>query len=173
MSKKVKALMEREYQSRFESVEECAVVSLLGINGNDNNQMRGDLLKKNIRMTVVKNSLAQRAFEHLGRKAVNEFLAGPSVVVYGGESLVDVVKELVQWNKKLDNLQIKGSYLEGKALSAHATKELAKMPSRVELQGGLVMLAQSPGRRLAGAIGSPAATIAGCIKSLIEKLEAA
>jgi hypothetical protein len=43
----------------------------------------------------------------------------------------------------------------------------------VELQGEIVVLAASPGRNLAGAIAGPAGAIAGCIKSLVEKLEEA
>ena len=56
-------------------------------------------------------------------------------------------------------------------VDAAGAKSLAKMKSRVELQGEVVLIAQSPGSNLAGAIVGPAGAIAGCIKSLVEKLE--
>ena len=45
------------------------------------------------------------------------------------------------------------------------------MPSRVELQGAIAMLANSPGARLAGAIAGPAGIIAGCIENIVEQKE--
>jgi hypothetical protein len=48
---------------------------------------------------------------------------------------------------------------------------LSKLASRPELQGQIVMLAQSPGACVAGAIIGPGGIVAGCIKGLIEKLE--
>jgi len=171
MSKKINGLMEQEFKTHFDGVNEMLVVSLRGIKGTDNNQMRGDLLSKQIKVKVVKNSLAARAFEQLGAKGIKDILTGPCAVVYGGESIVDVAKELVDWDKKLDTFEIKGGLLEGEILDAKGAKGLSKLPSRSELQGQVVTLAQSPGSRLASAIGSPAGAIAGCIKALVEKLE--
>ena len=73
MSKKVKSLIERELKSRFENVSDCIVVSVRGVSGIDNNQMRGDFLKKDIHMTVVKNSLARRTFSDLGKRHSSAF----------------------------------------------------------------------------------------------------
>ena len=56
-------------------------------------------------------------------------------------------------------------------VNGKGVEDLSKMPSRAELQGQIVQLALSPGAKLAGAIAGPGSIIAGCIKSLIEKLE--
>lgn len=173
MSRKVKGLMQDELTDRFKGLNEFVVVSVRGIGGIDNNDMREDLSSKSIRLNVVKNSLAKRAFEELSLADTQRFWQGPSAVAYGGESIVDVVKALVEWGKKLEPLSIKGGYLEGKVLDGAAAEGLAKLPSRSELQGNVVALAQSPGARLAGAIGSGASYLAGCIKTLADKEEAA
>ena len=173
MSKKLKGLMERELAHAFEGVNELVLVSLRGVNGNDNNQLRGELLAKQIHVKVVKNSLAGRAFKQMGMPGVKQLLTGPCAIVYGGQSIVDVAKELLKWGKKIDKLEIKGGYLEGQLLDAKGAVNLAKMLTRTEQQGAVVALALSPGGNLSGAIGAPAATIAGCIKALIEKLEEA
>jgi hypothetical protein len=49
--------------------------------------------------------------------------------------------------------------------------EVAKMPTKAQLQGTIILIAQTPGAKVAGAIGGPAGVIAGCIKSIIEKAE--
>jgi len=173
MSKRIKGLIERELKSDFDGISEMVVVSLRGINGNDNNELRGELSTKNIKLKVVKNSLAIRAFKQVGVEGMESILDGPSAIVYGGDNIVDIAKLLADWDKKLDNLEIKGGYVEGEVLDAAAAKALSKMLTRSEQQGFVVQLAQSPGSKLAGAIGSAAGNIAGCIKTLIENLEEA
>jgi len=173
MSKQVKQYIEKEFKSRFEGLTECMVVSVRGIPGVENNQMRGDLKDKQIRLTVVKNSLAARAFADLGMGPITELLNGPAAIVSGGDSIVDLAKELVAWDKKLDQFAIQGAYLDGRVLDANAAKALSKMLNRAELQGMIVMLANSPGSRISGAATSPAGNIAGCLKTLIENKEKA
>ena len=48
---------------------------------------------------------------------------------------------------------------------------LSKMPTRVELQGQVVHIALTPGANVAGALLGSGGVIAGCIESVIEKLE--
>ena len=171
MSKKIKSLMEQEFESCFRDMNECLVVSIRGVNGVDNNAMRGDMLSRGMRINVVKNSLARRAFASLGMESLKDVLEGPCAIVCGGDSIIDVAKAIVGWSKNLEHIEIKGGYLEGQLLDARAAAGLSEMPSRDELQGTVVMLAQSPGSRIAGSINGPAGYIAGCIETLIGKLE--
>ena len=171
MSKKVKGFIQQEYTKHYADVSECLVVSLRGLSGVDNNELRGDLLAKDIRLNVVKNSLARRAFAELGRESIGQILTGPCAIAFGGDSIVDVAKVMAEWCKKLDALEIKGGYLDDKVLDAQAAEALSKMPNRRELQATIVAQALSPGGNINGALKAPASRIAGCIKALIEKLE--
>ena len=173
MSRKIKELIQRDYEESFKDVDEFIIISLRGISGKENNQMRGDLLSKDIHLQVVNNSLASRVFSQTGREQVVEYLTGPSAIAYGSDNIVDLAKVLMDWDKKLEKFQIKGGYLEGKALDSESARALSKMPTRRELQGSLVALAQSPGGNVLNLLGAGAGRIAGCIKSLIEKMEAA
>ncbi len=173
MSKRVKGLIEKEFKSRFDGLTEWVVVSMRGIDGNSNNELRGQLLEKDIRVTVVKNSLARRAFTELGMEGIDDMLSGPCAIAAGADNIVDLTKELIEWDKKLDNFEIKGAYLDGQAMDQKAAKEIAKWPTRAELQATVVMIAMSPGSRVVGAATSPASTIAGCIKTIIDNKEEA
>ncbi len=174
MSNFVKGLLQKDLEKRFADVEDFVIVETKGVGGNDNNEMRGILKEKGIRLAVVKNAMMRRALENLGRGGATDlFAAGPCTVAYGGDSVVDVAKELVDWAKKLEVIELRGAYVDGEAMGADGAKALAKLPSRVELQGQIVQIAQTPGANIAGALVGPGGVIAGCIESLVEKLEEA
>jgi large subunit ribosomal protein L10 len=172
MSRYIKGLLQNELEKRFSDVEDFLVIETKGVNGNENNEMRGELKAKGIKLTVVKNASMRRSLEALGMSAaVSLFLAGPCTVAYGGDSIVDVAKGIADWGKKIDAIKLKGAFVDGKTMGADWAKALAKMPNRAELQGQIVMLAKSCGARVAGAIVGPGGLIAGCVKGLLEKLE--
>ena len=174
MSKYVKGLLQKELEKKFEDLDDFLVLETRGVNGNENNEMRGVLKEKGIKLSVVKNVLMRRTLDSLGMSAaMNLFLAGPCTVAYGGDSVVDVAKECVDWSKKVEAIKLKGAFVDGSVMDAEGAKGLSKLPSRAELQGTVVMLAKSPGANLSGAILGPGSVIAGCIKSLVEKLEEA
>jgi ribosomal protein L10 len=123
---------------------------------------------------VVKNSLMRRALESLGYTAgAGLFAEGPCTIAYGGDSVVDVAKELMDWSKKLEALKFKGAFVDGRALDANGAIELAKMPNRRQLQGRVVQTILGPAGRTVGAMLGPGSVIAGCIQKLIEKKEQA
>ena len=176
MSKYVKGLFQDELKNKFSEVDDFLVISTKGLNGNDNNAMRGFLKSKGIKLSVVKNSAMRNALEGLGKSAaVSLFLAGACTVAYGGDSVVDVAREVVEWAKSngVEVISLNGAFVDGEVLGADSAKSLSTMPNRAELHGRIVMLVQSPGATVAGAIAGPGGLIAGCIKSLIEKLKEA
>ena len=172
MSYFVKNLVQNQYEKTFDGVSEFVVVETTGISGNDNNMLRGELKKKGIRMTVVKNSMMRLALQKLEMEnACCIFEAGPCTVVYGGDSVVDVAKEVMNWGKKVKAVKPKGAFVDGTVMDDEGVKDLSKMPTRVELQGQVAQIVLTPGSNIAGALTGPGGVIAGCLKSLIEKLE--
>jgi large subunit ribosomal protein L10 len=173
MSKYVKQLVQAQLEKKIgdDKISDFLVVSTKGVGGIDNNVMRGELKKKGIRMTVVKNSLFARALRSRKMDGAARLFSGPSAVVYGGDSIVDAAKETLHWVKKLKALELKGAFVDGTLFDSQGAEQLSKMPTRVELQGRVVSCARAPGARVAGALIGPAGVIAGCLKSIVEKAE--
>jgi len=172
MSKYVKDLVQKELENRFKDVADFLVLSTKGVGGNDNNEMRGALKEKGIKLSVVKNVIMRRSLEKMDlAAAASLFMAGPCTVAYGGDSIVDVAKECSEWAKKIEVISLRGAFVDNSVMDEDGAEALAKMPSRSELLASVVMLSSTPGANVAGAIASPGGIIAGCIKSLVEKLE--
>jgi large subunit ribosomal protein L10 len=172
MSKPVKELIMADYQTRFADIGEALLIDIRGIDANQNNALRLDLAQKSIRVTVIKNSLARKAFEGTGLEALGPALQGPSALAYGAESVVDVARILVDWAKKVEDLELKAAVLDGELFDGEAgVQRLSKYPTRPEAQAQAIGLVLVPAGNLVRAITSPGSQIAGVIKELQERLE--
>ncbi len=170
MSKPVKDLITKEYLDRYGKLDSACVVSVIGLDAISTNKLRGELAARKIRLQVVKNSLARRAFAETALGPLGQALDGPCALVTGGESIIDVAKLLLETKKTYPNIELKFGILSGDK-DLLTIEKLAAMRSRQELLGEIAMLILSPGARLAGAIQSPAGRIAGCIKTIADKAD--
>ena len=172
MSKPVKEMIMADYQKRFAGLDQALLIDIRGIGANENNALRLDLAEQAIRVTVVKNSLARKAFSGTGLEPLAPALDGPSAVAYGAESVVDAARVLVDWARKVESLHLKAAVLDGELFEGEAgVQRLSTYPTRPEAQARVVHLVLVPAGNLVRAITSPGSIIAGVIKELGEKLE--
>lgn len=176
MSKTVKNMIMRDYKARIadaaEQYPDAMVISIRGLKGTDNTRLRNALAKKNIRITVVRNSLAKKTFEGSQLSKLADMLVGPTALAYGGQSVIEVAREIVSWVAKMPAIELKGAILDGEIYTGKAgVEELSKFPTRDEAIGRVVTLIVSPARKLVAQVQGPGATLAGIVKAIEGKLE--
>ncbi len=171
MSKPVKNLITESYRQRFGQLDGAVLIDIRGVASNDMNQLRSDLNQNGIRITVVQNTLAKKAFNDTPMGGLSELLSGPNSMVYGGESVVHIARQLIDLAKKTANLEFKGALMEGQVFGPNEITALSKYPTREEAQAQAVQLILSPGKNLAGQIVGPGRKIASLVKAIEEKLE--
>ncbi|QDT95093.1 50S ribosomal protein L10 [Gimesia aquarii] len=168
MSKFVKEMIISEIESRIGETRDFVVVDSAKLDAITDNNFRLKLHEKGIAALTVKNSLARRAFANAGVEGMEESLQGPSTLVWGGEDIVALSKEMAKWAEEIEDLTIKGGSTEGTSLTSDDVEKLSKSPGRMELIGEIVSRALGPGAQLAGALLGPAGTLAGQIKTISE-----
>jgi large subunit ribosomal protein L10 len=171
MSKPIKSLITHSYQSRFADVDSAVLIDIRGVGANDTMRLRQDLAGKQIRVTVVKNSLARTAFKGTALEELNRLLEGPNAMVYGGQSVVEVARELITIVKQIKEIEFKGAIMEGMLFGPDEVEALSKYPTREEAIAQTVQIFLSPAQNLVGAALGPGRKIASLVKAVEEKLE--
>lgn len=172
MSKPVKNMIAAEYQRRFGELDSAVLIDIRGVDANTNNAMRAKLNGKEMRVTIVKNSLAKRVFEGTALDQLSAMLEGPCAMVYGGESAVEIARELVELADAIDALDFKGAIMEGTVFGPDEIVALSKYPTRDEAISQTLQIVLTPAQKLVGSVLGPGRTIASLVNAIEEKLEA-
>ncbi len=172
MSKPVKDLIMRDYRDKLGDIEDVTVISLRGVDANRNNAIRVGMESKDIQFTMIRNNLFLRAFEGTSLETLEPVLTGSNVVAYGGESVVEVAREIVRLAKEHEEIQLKGAILDGMLFEGDAgVRKLSEYPTKDEAIAQDVTLILGPGRKLVGAVKGPGGRLAGILKAIEDKLE--
>lgn len=175
MSKYVKNLLTEQLKRELTDVGDALIVSIEGIDANSNCELRRRLREKNIQLRVVKNSLVQRATEGTVLAPAFADLAGPAAVVWGGEDIVSLAKEIVglSENKQFEKLTPRGGSMDGQPLTSDDVKDVSKWPSRTEQLSILVGQIIGVGAKLNSQIAAPGGLLASQIEQKSEGAEEA
>ncbi len=171
MSKVIKQMEMDALKDTFKDVQDLVFLNITGVDCQSDNKLRLSLRKKNIRLQVVKNSLARQVFDGLGIKVGTEsnYWSGPTVMAWGANSIAELsrtidaeVQDLLKKNPKLkDRVQFKGAITEGQPITFEQAKA---MPTRAEALGTIVAMILGPASQIASQLVGPASQVASQIE---------
>ena len=122
-------------------------------------EIRRSLRKNDVTYHVVKNRLMRIAAEGPTGEALSPLLEGPTAIAFGTDEAGTAKAVLDAMRPFIRTVKIKGGVLGTKAIDAEGVTALAALPPRAVLQA-----------RMAGAIISPVATMAGLLSAPLRNL---
>ena len=147
------------------------LTDLSGLDAGMTSQLRRACFKANVRLSVVKNSLLEKAME-ASEKDFGELpstLKGNTSVMYSetGNAPAKVIKA---FRKKSEKPFLKGAYIEEAVyIGDDQLDMLVHIKSKEELIGEIIGLLQSPAKNVVSALQSSGGKLSGIIKTLSQK----
>ena len=166
MSKYVKNLIADDLKSRLEGVDEALLVNVIGVDANKSVTLRQQLREKDIKLLVVKNSLALRATEGTPLALAFEGLKGTAAICWGGEDFITLVKEVMVLDNdtEYEPFAARCGVMDGETVSAERLREISRWPNRQEQLSILSGQILGPGANLSAQLRGPAGQLASQVK---------
>jgi len=153
-------------KEKFQESASVICVDFRGINVEKITQFRRQIQETSGNYQVVKNTLARRAIEETSFKELNQFLIGPTGIVFCPGEPMESAKVIAKFVDETNGaLQIKGGIVEGAVFDAKGIKKVATLPSHQELLAQFVAALQSP---ISGFVG----TLEGIAREFVYTLQA-
>jgi large subunit ribosomal protein L10 len=137
-----------------------------GLNVAKATDLRRKLRAAGVEYVVVKNTLARRAFAAAEVQGLESHLAGPTALVLAGPDPVSAAKVLTDFAKEHEKPAVKVGLVEGRAVTPAQVKQLASLPSKLELLAQLGGALQSPMVGFVGALHGLLTMMVGALEAL-------
>ena len=166
MSTPEKVQILQETTDRLQGVRGLFLADLSGMTVEKVTLLRRKCREQKIQVKVVKNTLLKRAFNAHGITALDDFLVGPTGVVYSPVNEMSPARVLSDFAKEHEKPRIKAAVVDGRLFDAAAIKVLATLPSREVLLAQLLSTFIAPMSQFLAAINAALATPANMADAL-------
>lgn len=155
---------------RFQRSEMAIIADYRGLSVTQMQDLRAKLRPSDSEIRVAKNTLVRIAAERAGVEGLEEFLEGPTAVLFAFGDVAAPAKVISDFAKSSRILQVKSGYMNGTVLSSDDVEAIATLPPREELLGKLVGMLASPMSRAVGVLSGPSRSVAYLVNARIESL---
>lgn len=172
MNKDEKQLMINDLSKRLDDNNVIYIADISDLDAVATSALRRQCFAKNIKLSVVKNTLLKKAMENVQGKDFTELydiLPGPTAIMLSDTGNLPA-KLIKDFRKKNDKPVLKGAFVEESVyIGDDQLNSLVDIKSKDELIGEIIGLLQSPAKNVISALTSSKSTIAGLVKTLSEK----
>ena len=171
MTKEEKVLEIESLTTRLKDVKNLYITDIAGLNALETSNLRRMCFKAGIKLSVVKNTLLERAMTSSGKDfgELKDLLKGNTSLMFS-ESGNGPAKIIKDFRKKSDKPILKGAFIEETVyIGDDQINQLVALKSKEEVIGYIISLLQSPAKNLISALKSGGGKVSGILKSLSER----
>lgn len=173
MKKEDKNLVVEALAQRLKENDNFTIADTSELNAEDTSALRRLCYKREVTLTVVKNTLLKKAMEQNDKdlEPLYDILKGPTSIMFAesGNAPAKLIKE---FRKALEKPILKGAYIEEMTYVGDDQLDfLVALKSKNELIGDIIGLLQSPVNNVMSALQSGSNILSGVVKTLSEKAE--
>jgi large subunit ribosomal protein L10 len=139
MEKIKKEQVVQQLREVLNNASSCITMDFSGVKTDTFSPMRKECIQSNVKMTVVKNTLARIATKDTPYEGLADHLKGMTCFLCTMDrDQVVGAKTVKKFAEKDKNITIKCGMLDGRLLNADQVKALSELPSKEELQARLL-----------------------------------
>ena len=171
MTKEEKVLEIESLTTRLKDVKNLYITDIAGLNALETSNLRRMCFKAGIKLSVVKNTLLERAMMSSGKNfgELKDLLKGNTSLMFS-ESGNGPAKIIKDFRKKSDKPILKGAFIEETVyIGDDQINHLIALKSKEEVIGDIISILQSPAKNLISALKSGGGKVSGILKSLSER----
>jgi len=172
MKKEEKQVMIDDLSKRLDENNIIYIADISSLDAVATSSLRRQCFAKNIKLSVVKNTLLRKAMDNVQGKDFTELydiLPGPTAIMLSDTGNLPA-KLIKDFRKKNDKPVLKGAFVEESIyIGDDQLNLLAEIKSKDELIGEVIGLLQSPAKNVISALISSKGKIAGLVKTLSKK----
>jgi large subunit ribosomal protein L10 len=120
----------QDTSTRIQDVRGIFLADFSGMSVEKLSLLRKRCREQQVQFHVIKNTLLKRAFNQRGITALDEYLVGPTGLVFSPVSEVAPAKILADFAKEHERPRIKAAVVEGRLFDDQAIQQLATLPSK-------------------------------------------
>jgi large subunit ribosomal protein L10 len=162
----------QELRDRLAGAQNLFLTDYAGLTVEEITKLRGELRKDGNTYAVVKNTLFRIAAGDVATQ-LDQFLAGPTGIVFAGVDPVAPAKALKTFSDTTKKIEIKAAFIDGRVVDASQVDALAKLPPKAELVAKLVGSLASPLRGLVTVLSGNQSGLVRVLNAIREQREAA
>ena len=171
MTKSEKSIVIERITSELDESKNIYLTDASGLNSVQTSKLRRACFKSNIKLSVVKNTLLEKAMTSSEKEfgELDQVLKGNTALMFSeiGNAPAKVIKE---FRKKVEKPLLKGASIEDAIyIGDEQLSYLADLKSKEELIGDVITILQSPAKNVISALKASGSTISGVLKALSEK----
>ncbi len=173
MTKAKKEEVIKEVTQLLDGASGVYSIDFTGLNVADTIRLRREFKKAGVTYKVAKNTLVKRALQQKGGyDHVLDKFVGQTGIALGYDdpaAPARVLKDFI--DPKIELPKLNFAILEGEVFDGSKLKDLASMPSRMELLGAIVSVLDSPASGIVGAINAVMRDLASVIEEVAKQKE--